>query len=267
MSISDGIELMIIVTSTFAQVLAGSSPGVNAICVLVVWRFIMGVGVGVGGDYPLSAVIDSEFASTGSRGRLMTTVLTAQSWGNFGTWHRSCVEADNAQLVLVVSLVALVTIHAYKNSIIADNFGDLKHVDNCWRILVGLGCVMGAISLYLRLTIPETPRFTMDIDRNVQRAKNDIENVLGPNGASTTVNWVDPNAVVQRAEAPRRSRSDFIKYFAQPGNLLLLFGVAYSWFAIDAGPISFIRPCDAVANLPRRQQVAFYGLGLIRRRF
>lgn len=77
---------MIIVTATFAQALAGSGPGVNIIGVLIVWRFIMGVGVG--GDYPLSAVIASEFASKGSRGRLMTTVFTAQGWGNLGTQAR-----------------------------------------------------------------------------------------------------------------------------------------------------------------------------------
>ena len=78
---------MIIITSTFVQALAGSGPGVNIIGVLVVWRFIMGVGVG--GDYPLSAVIASEFASTGSRGRLMTAVFTAQGWGNLGTQRYS----------------------------------------------------------------------------------------------------------------------------------------------------------------------------------
>ena len=140
--------------------------------------------------------------------------------------------------------------NAFKDSIIKDNFNDLKHVDYCWRILIGMGCVPGAIALYFRLTIPETPRFTMDIDRDVQRAKADIENVLGPNGASATVYWVDPDAVVQRAEAPRRSRSDFIRYFARPGNLLLLFGVAWSWFAIDASPIFILFGRRyAIANL------------------
>jgi MFS transporter, PHS family, inorganic phosphate transporter len=82
---------MIIITSTFAQALSGSGLGVNIIGVLMVWRFIMGVGVG--GDYPLSAVISSEFASTSSRGRLMTTVFTAQGWGNFGKQHRSCARS------------------------------------------------------------------------------------------------------------------------------------------------------------------------------
>ncbi|KAH9063956.1 phosphate transporter [Lactarius vividus] len=214
-----GIELMIIITATLVQALAGSGPAVNIIGVIAFWRFVMGVGVG--GDYPLSAVITSEFASTRLRGRLMTAVFTAQGWGNFAA-----------------SLVALIVVAAYKDSLVA---GDADRVDNCWRILIGLGCVPGAIALYFRLTIPETPRFTMDIDRDVQRAATDIDNVLGPRGNSAGVYWVDPDAdaVVQRVDAPRRSRSDFMAHFGRWSNLQLLIGVAYSWFA-----------------------VAFYGLGL-----
>jgi PHS family inorganic phosphate transporter-like MFS transporter len=41
------------------------------------------MGVGIGGDYPLSAIISSEFAATRSRGRLMTAVFAAQGWGQF----------------------------------------------------------------------------------------------------------------------------------------------------------------------------------------
>ncbi|KAH9003091.1 phosphate transporter [Lactarius hatsudake] len=216
-----GIELMIIITATLVQALAGSGHAVNIIGVIAFWRFVMGVGVG--GDYPLSAVITSEFASTRLRGRLMTAVFTAQGWGNFAA-----------------SLVALIVVAAYKDSILA---GDADRVDYCWRILIGLGCVPGAIALYFRLTIPETPRFTMDIDRDIQRAATDIDNVLDPRGNFAGVYWVDPDAdaVVQRADVPRRSRSDFMAHFGRWSNLQLLIGVAYSWFAVD---------------------VAFYGLGL-----
>src|SRR5258708_3282762 len=42
------------------------------------------MGVGIGGDYPLSAVISSEFASTKIRGRMMAAVFANQGWGNFG---------------------------------------------------------------------------------------------------------------------------------------------------------------------------------------
>ena len=41
------------------------------------------MGIGIGGDYPLSAVISSEFASTKIRGRMMTAVFANQGWGNF----------------------------------------------------------------------------------------------------------------------------------------------------------------------------------------
>jgi PHS family inorganic phosphate transporter-like MFS transporter len=54
-----GVELMIIIVATFGQALSGQAPAIHIIGVLVVWRFLMGVGIG--GDYPLSAVISSEF--------------------------------------------------------------------------------------------------------------------------------------------------------------------------------------------------------------
>jgi len=41
------------------------------------------MGVGIGGDYPLSAVISSEFGATRIRGRMMTAVFANQGWGNF----------------------------------------------------------------------------------------------------------------------------------------------------------------------------------------
>ena len=81
-TLADGVELMIIVTSTFAQSIAGSGPAVNIVAVLTCLRFLMGIGIC--GDYPLSAVIASEFAAKRSRGRLMTAVFASQGWGYLG---------------------------------------------------------------------------------------------------------------------------------------------------------------------------------------
>jgi MFS transporter, PHS family, inorganic phosphate transporter len=150
------------------------------------------------------------------------------------------LKLDDAQIdiytfLLAASLVALITILVYKDSILKDSFDRPNHVDYCWRILIGLGCVPGAIALYFRLTIPETPRFTMDIERDIQAAKNDIYDVLGDGSTNVGIYWVG-----QRVEAPRRSRRDFIRYFGQSKNLQLLFGAAYSWFAIDASLHWFI---------------------------
>ncbi|KAJ7098945.1 phosphate permease [Mycena epipterygia] len=230
-----GIELIIIIVATFSQATAGDGQAISIIAMLIFWRFI--AGVGIGGDYPLSATISSEFASTRIRGRMMTAVFAAQGWGN-----------------LAASVVATVITVAFKNGISKDfpsedcncdpnalqrvlcaSTSPLNHVDYMWRLLLGLGCVPAVLALYFRLTIPETPRFTMDIERNVVRATDDIHNALAQGGAN------DPYAVHQRADAPRASRRDFLHYFGQWQNLRVLIGTAYSWFAID---------------------VAFYTLGL-----
>ncbi|KAH0833118.1 major facilitator superfamily domain-containing protein [Lanmaoa asiatica] len=213
-----GIELMIMIIATFGQALSGQAPAVGIIGVLIVWRFIMGFGIG--GDYPLSAIISSEFAATRSRGRLMTAVFAFQGWGQF-----------------VSSIVGIVVVAAYKDAILKAPYPCAVPVDYTWRLLIGLGCVPGVIALYFRLTIPETPRFTMDIERNVDQAAQDIENVL------TTGTYVeDADAVIsQRVKAPRASRADFIAHFSKWKNGKVLLGTAYSWFALD---------------------IAFYGLGL-----
>ncbi|PAV16095.1 phosphate transporter [Pyrrhoderma noxium] len=212
-----GVELMIIIIATFGQALSGHAAAVNIIGVLIVWRFSMGIGIG--GDYPLSAVIASEFSSTKIRGRLMTAVFAAQGWGNFSA-----------------ALVALIVVAAYKGSLLNDDPSTLNHVDYMWRILIGLGCVPGCVALYFRLTIPESPRFTMDIERNVHQATSDVNNFL-----SNGTYHVDPDASIQHVEAPKASWADFRAYFSRWENLKILIGTTWSWFALD---------------------IAFYGLGL-----
>jgi PHS family inorganic phosphate transporter-like MFS transporter len=138
--------------------------------------------------------------------------------------------------IVAAALVSLIVVSAYKKQISSDNFKDLVHVDFCWRLLIGLGAVPGCIALYFRLTIPETPRFTMDIERNVQQASQDIENFLAEGNS-----YVDPDAVVQRVQAPKASRRDFVEYFSKWENFKIIFGTAYSWFALDVS-FSTIHP-------------------------
>jgi PHS family inorganic phosphate transporter-like MFS transporter len=68
----------------------------------------------------------------------------------------------------------------------------------------------------------------MDIERNVVQATADINAALANENAGH-----DPYAVVQRANAPRATRRDFMHYFGRWQNLRVLIGTAYSWFAID----------------------------------
>lgn len=47
------------------------------------------ISIGIGGDYPLSAVITSEFAATRFRGRMMIGVFAMQGFGNITGKQRS----------------------------------------------------------------------------------------------------------------------------------------------------------------------------------
>ncbi|TYJ57575.1 phosphate:H+ symporter [Cryptococcus floricola] len=212
-----GIELVIIIIGTLGQAVAGRAPGINIYGVLIMWRFIMGLGIG--GDYPLSSVITSEFAARRIRGRMMTAVFSAQGWGN-----------------LASAIVSVIVVSAYKSSIHSEPLTDLRAVDQSWRLIIGIGCVPAVIALYFRLTIPETPRYTMDIERNIKQASQDVDTYL-----TTGEYVVDPIHNNERAEVPKASWKDFCRHFGKWENGKVLLGTSWSWFALD---------------------IAFYGLGL-----
>jgi MFS transporter, PHS family, inorganic phosphate transporter len=50
-----GLELILIIFATLGQALSSNSPGVTIVGVIIFWRVLMGVGIG--GDYPLSSII------------------------------------------------------------------------------------------------------------------------------------------------------------------------------------------------------------------
>lgn len=127
--------------------------------------------------------------------------------------------------------MALVIVRGYRDTL--HNAGTnpivgVNAVDYMWRLFIGLGCVPAAIALYFRLTITETPRFTMDVRRNVRQANVDIDTFLTPDSSTA-----DVPATVQRVQPPKPSRKDFVRHFSQWSNMKVLIGTAYSWFALD----------------------------------
>ena len=135
------------------------------------------------------------------------------------------------------ALVAFIIVRAYKGSILHEGT-TYVHIDQMWRLLIGLGIVPAVVALYFRLTIPETPRFTMDIERNINQASQDVDNFL-----TSGTYYVDPDAAIERVQAPKASRRDFIAYFSRWENGKILLGTAYSLFALDVS--SRVRaPCE-----------------------
>jgi len=120
-------------------------------------------------------------------------------------------------------------------------------LDKSWRIIYGFGAVPACGALYFRLTIPETIRYTLDIERNEKIAAADaIKYTSGKYGSAKKGDeGYDPAAqIVVEATPngpPSASFRDFINHFGQWKNGKVLLGTAGSWFTLD---------------------IAFYGLGL-----
>jgi PHS family inorganic phosphate transporter-like MFS transporter len=165
---------------------------------------------------------------------MMCATFSAQGWGQFS----ECSPTPPPQwqllkLYIAAAIVGLICVAAYHGPIIrSPTLDHVASIDPIWRLVIGLGCVPGVIALYFRLTIPETPRFTMDIERNIQQASADIKAVMaGGNG------YVDPDATIHRVEAPRASWSDFWAHFGKWENGKVLLGTSWSWFALDVSGI------------------------------
>lgn len=225
-----GIELIIIIFATFGQALASDSPSVNIVGLIIFWRVLMGVGIG--GDYPLSSIITSEFATTKWRGAMMAAVFAMQGIGQ-----------------LVCALVMLFVTLGFKEALLQSTSTTTCDawcavaVDKMWRTLIGFGAVPACIALYYRLTIPETPRYTFDVGRDVEKAADDVKAYM----AGKHEGHPDEVARIQAREAaqtqmqiPKASWSDFFRHYSIPKNGLLLLGTAGSWFMLDVACKFFV---------------------------
>jgi hypothetical protein len=55
-----------------------------------------------------------------------------------------------------------------------DPVAAVQLVDRIWRYVVGFGAILAVIALWLRLTIPESPRFALDVAYDAESAVRDI---------------------------------------------------------------------------------------------
>jgi MFS family permease len=121
-------------------ILSAFSPNVMW---LLVSRVILGLGIG--GDYPLSAVIMSEYANAKSRGRMVSLVFSAQALG-----------------LIAGPMVALTLLAAGVNH------------DLAWRLMLGLGALPAASVIYLRRKLPESPRWLSRVKGLTEKAAKDL---------------------------------------------------------------------------------------------
>ena len=116
--------------------------------VLIAFRVLLGFGVG--GDYPVSAVLMSEYANRKDRGKLVGMVFATQALG-----------------LIVGPLIALTLLGAGASD------------DVAWRILLGLGAVPAAAVIYLRSRMPESPRYQIQVQGKAELAASQLSAFTG----------------------------------------------------------------------------------------
>jgi predicted phosphate transport protein (TIGR00153 family) len=131
---------------------------------LVLWRLLLGVGIGA--DYPISATIMSEFSNRKDRGKLVASVFAMQGFGQ-----------------LTGALITLLTL--------------LLHapLSLSWRLPLAVGAVPALAVLYSRSRMSETPRYMASAGKKVEGPSE---------GAPFAGTIDDRDARRQRIKIPRR---------------------------------------------------------------
>jgi MFS family permease len=166
--------------------------------VLIGFRFLLGFGVG--GDYPVSAVMVSEYANRKDRGKLVGMVFGTQALG-----------------LIVGPLIALALLGAGASN------------DTAWRVLLALGAVPAAAVIYLRCRMPESPRYQAQVQGKAEQAASRMSAFTGGqvsgNGSGGQVSGNGSGGLQQ--EMGLRA------FLTNRRWLVMLAGTAGTWFLLD----------------------------------
>ena len=188
--------------------------------VLIAFRFVLGFGVG--GDYPVSAVMVSEYANRKDRGKLVGMVFGTQALG-----------------LIIGPLIALALLGAGASN------------DTAWRVLLALGAVPAAAVIYLRCRMPESPRYQVQVQGKAEQAASRMSSFTGGqvsgngasgNGASGQVGGTGPAAgrgngsggqVGGNGSGGLQHEMGLRAFLTNRRWLIMLAGTAGTWFLLD----------------------------------
>lgn len=145
-----GLTLAIMVGCALASGLSFGSTPTSVVGSLCFFRFWLGFGIG--GDYPLSAVIMSEYANRKTRGGFVAAVFAMQGVG-----------------ILVGGGVAMVVSKLFLMFYSAPSFqtdpvkSTQPEGDLVWRIVLMFGAIPAALTYYWRMKMPETARYSRNL--------------------------------------------------------------------------------------------------------
>jgi MFS transporter, PHS family, inorganic phosphate transporter len=195
-----GYEVLILAIGALASALAPN------FVFLLACRAILGIGIG--GDYPVSATIMSEYSGKKTRGKMVGLVFAMQGAG-----------------LLVGPLLAA--------GLLASGLSD----DIVWRILLGFGALPGLAVFYLRRQIHETPRFAAAGGAAAEAEAAIRAATQGGGPADGAAGGSGPPAAGPAGESTARVPQGALAGFAVLARhrrmLLWLIGTAGAWALLD----------------------------------
>jgi len=202
-------------TTGWCSLASGFSFGSTAksvVASLCFFRFWLGFGIG--GGYPLSAVIMSEYANQKTRGAFVAAVFAMQGVGMLFAGG-------------VAMLVSKLFLLAYPAKVFAVDpvQSTQPQGDFVWRIVLMFGAFPAAFTYYWRMKMPETARYTALVEGDHRKAVEDmakfLENDIPLEESYTRV-----------AATPSLSYGFFSSKFLEKHGLHLL-GTTTTWFFLD----------------------------------
>ena len=91
--------------------------------------------------------------------------------------------------------------------------------DAVWRLIYGVAAIPAFFTFFVRRTVPETPRYVYDVQRNAAEASDGVRYMTATNQETDAENLEpdDPDDPLNEMP-PNPSYKDFMEYFFWPGN-------------------------------------------------
>ena len=176
--------------------------------------------LGIGAEYPLSAVITSEWASTKSRATMLSSVFMMQPIGQ-----------ALAQLVGLWVLLGREDSYHLRELQCGVNENNAQRcreiVDGIWRIVVGSGAIPALLAIIFRFFLFDCGLYTLEVKNNPGIALRNTQKVYGAPPTANGFPLHSPNGM--QINSPQVmplqfSRQDLYNYFIHDGNWYYLLG-------------------------------------------
>ncbi|CAN6971738.1 unnamed protein product [Brassica rapa subsp. trilocularis] len=207
-----GVTLIMMILCSVASGLSFGNKAKGVMTTLCFFRFWLGFGIG--GDYPLSATIMSEYANKKTRGAFIAAVFAMQGIG-----------------ILAGGFVGLAVSSIFDKKFPSPTYAVNRalstppQADYIWRIIVMFGALPAALTYYWRMKMPETARYTALVAKNLKQATQDMSKVL-------QVELEMEEREEDILKDPRLNYGLFSKEFLKRHGLPLL-GCTSTWFLLD----------------------------------